>query len=99
MGGKGGLILLQINNTKRNKKNMSASESVEEVPVHEQLLIQARMQWESDAVQALNAKRVTKIREGADPDIEEPLMTVWNAAISDCVKEIKDLPPFIYTVI
>lgn len=99
MGGKGGLILLQINNTKRNKKNMSASESVEEVPVHEQLLIQARMQWESDAVQALNAKRVTKIREGADPDIEEPLMTVWNAAISDCVKEIKDLPPFIYTVL
>jgi len=26
-------------------------------------------------------------------------MTVWNAAISDCVKEIKDLPPFIYTVL
>ena len=99
MGGTGGLILLKINNTKRNKKNMSASESVEEVPVHEQLLIQARMQWESDAVQALNAKRVTKIREGADPDIEENLMTVWNAAISECVKEIKDVPPFIYTVL
>ena len=44
--------------------------------------------WSEDAVQALNAKRVTKIREGADPDIEEPLMTVWNAAISDCVKDI-----------
>ncbi len=78
---------------------MSASESVEEVPVHEQLLIQARMQWENDAVQALKAKRVSKIREGADPEIEENLMTVWNAAISECVKEIKDLPPFIYTVL
>jgi len=78
---------------------MSASESVEEVPVHEQLLIQARMQWESDAEQALAAKIVTKIRDGADPEIEEPLMTVWNAAVTECVKEIKDLPPYIYTAL
>ena len=42
-------------------------------------------------MKALNAKRVTKIREGADPDIEEGLMTVWNAAISDCVKELRTL--------
>lgn len=90
MGGKGGLILLQINNTKRNKKNMSASES-EEVLAGEQLLAHCYEMWSEDAVKALNAKRVTKIREGADPDIEEPLMTVWNAAISDCVKELRTL--------
>ena len=90
MGGKGGLILLQINNTKRNKKNMSASES-EEVLAGEQELIQCYEIWSQQAIQALMGKRVTKIREGADPDIEEPLMTVWNAAISDCVKELRTL--------
>ena len=69
---------------------MSASESVE-VLAGEQLLAHCYEMWSQDAVEALNAKRVTKIRDGADPEIEETLITIWNAAISDCVKELRTL--------